>query len=194
MACSEWSVARRGVEAPRDETDAVHGFGWRQAGEFEQRRHDVFQAHGLERAEAGLECEVGRGGDDERDVGGALVGFAFAEVAVVAEKFAVIGGEDDNPRAAGGAAAGGEGGDERGELCVEVFDEAEVAGLGSAKFVSFEAYAVAVAVAVGRECVPLDPIAARGSGEGGGEVFVEVGWRREEGWVRGVEGGGEKQR
>ena len=47
---------------------------------------------------------------------------------MVAEEFAVIGREDDDPRAAGGAAVGGEGGDERGELGVEVFDEVEVAG------------------------------------------------------------------
>ena len=80
------------------------------------------------RAEAGGECQVGRGGDDERDIGGALVGFAFAEVVVVAEEFAVIEGADDNPRATGGATARGEGGDERGELGVEVFDEVEVAG------------------------------------------------------------------
>ena len=68
---------------------------------------------------------------------------------MVAEQFTVISGENDDPWATGGAAAGGEGGDERGELGVEVCDEAEVAGLGSAEFFAFEADAVAVAVAVG---------------------------------------------
>lgn len=57
---------------------------------------------------------------------------------------------------------------------------AEVAGLGGAEFFACEADAVAVGVAVGREGVPFHPVAARGRGEGGGEVFFKRGLRREE--------------
>lgn len=52
---------------------------------------------------------------------------------MVAEEFAVIGGEDDDPRVNGGAAARDEGTDERGEPGAEVFDESEVAGLDGAQ-------------------------------------------------------------
>jgi hypothetical protein len=93
---------------------------------------------------------------------------------VIAEEFAVIGGEDDDPRAAGLFAARGEVGDERRELGVEVFDEAEVAGLGGVQRGAFEADAVAAFVAGRRERFPLHPVAAGGGREFCGEVFFEV--------------------
>ena len=50
------------------------------------------------KAGQGVRLAVGldvKTGDDERDGGGGLVGDVFAPAVVIAEHFAVVGGEDD---------------------------------------------------------------------------------------------------
>lgn len=62
------------------------------ARERQQRRHEVFEAEGMLRLHTAREAELARAGDQQRNVGRALIGFAFQKEAMVAEQFAVIGG------------------------------------------------------------------------------------------------------
>jgi hypothetical protein len=69
--------------------------------QFGQRGQDVFETDRLVALSGRLEAQRRRRGDDERDIGRAFVRFAFADVTVVAQHLAVVGGDDDHPRAPG---------------------------------------------------------------------------------------------
>ena len=82
--------------------------------------------------------------DQKGNIGRALEGFAFAEVAVIPQHLPVIRGEDHHPGTSGLFTACLEVPDERGDLLIDVVDQPVIACLGRAQDLALEQHALSL--------------------------------------------------